>query len=749
MKKSTAALVGLAALLLAAGALIGKPRQTPKVVVLGFDGADPGLIRRYMAEGDLPHLSALEKEGTFQDLEVTNPPQTPVSWGTFTTGLNPGRDRVFDFLVRNPKTYKPAFALMEEGSRRFLLGRWNRWFLPLLPLIALPAIAWLILLAFKRRMGRRGLVLSGTAGLLLAAAAFAFVRAYVPSRVPVPINHLQGKPFWEIAADAGKKCLVFRVPDSFPARPYPEGRLLSGLGVPDMRGRVGTPYIFTTDPTLTAGDNEFSVDIVPVDPAAALPVRTHIQGPFNKPFYEYVVQDASDGATDPKVVEELKRRCEEKLKVGGVKPTIDVPLTLSWNASTCTYELQGQRGTLKVGEWSPWVVLDFEFNRFLHLKGLARFYLLATSPSLRLYMSPLHFHPDDYDEGVALSYPPDYAEHLLQRFGFYKTMGWAVDTWTISSGLSDEDQFLSDMNQTVDAYEKMMKGLLKDGDWDLYVQVYEYTDRAAHILWQYMDPKHPLYRADVAPKYQEALKQAYIRMDTIVGEAMRTLPPDASLVVLSDHGFTSFRRAVNYNRWLIDHGYMALKADTGILTLQDLFDDNRLLFKNVDWSRTRAYALGLGNIYINLKGREREGIVEPGPACDALCAELKRELPEMVDEETGDHPVFAVYTRDELYSGYDPDLTPDLRVTNTPGYRVSWQTSLGGAPERLVEINDKAWSGDHCSLDPSFVPGMFFSNHKATAPPRMIDMAPSILRLLDVPPPKELEGRPIIDGGGG
>jgi predicted AlkP superfamily phosphohydrolase/phosphomutase len=714
-----------------------------KVVVLGFDGADPSLVRKYMEEGALPNLQRLAAQGTFKDLKVTNPPQTPVSWGAFTTGLNPGKNHVFDFLVRDVKTYKPAFALMEEGSRPLLLGRANPWVLPL----ALGLLVFLIAWGAARVSGRRGpvvLAAAAAAGLLLGGGSVAFVRRYVPERVPVPINHLVGTPFWETAAAAGKRCLVFRVPDSFPARPYREGRLLSGLGVPDIRGRVGTPYIFTTDTALSAGSNEFSVDIVPLPGGAPQPVRTKIQGPFNKPFFEYVVQDASDGATDPEVVDRLRKRAEEKLKTAGVQPTIDVPLAISWDtaAGTCTYDVQGQRGTLKVGQWSDWVVLEFPFNPLLRLKGMARFYLLSVEPQLRLYLSPVHFHPDNH--GVAISYPKDYAERLLERFGFYKTMGWAEDTWTISSGLADEEEFLSDMNQTVDAYEKMMRGLIKDGDWDLYVQVYEFTDRTAHVLWRYLDPQHPMYDAAKAPKYEKALRDAYTRMDTIVGEAMAALPKDATLIVLSDHGFTSFRRAVNTNRWLIDHGYLVLKADTGTLTLQDLFDDNRLLFKNVDWSKTRAYALGLGNVYVNLKGREAHGIVEPGAEYDALLADIKRELPQLVDPDTGQKPVFAVYTRDELYKGYDPDLTPDLRVTNSPGYRVSWQTSLGGAPERLIEPNEKAWSGDHCSLDPSFVPGIFFCNRPVAGDPQMLDLAPTILSLSGVPAPKDLEGRALL-----
>ena len=115
-----------------------------------------------------------------------------------------------------------------------------------------------------------------------------------------------------------------------------------------------------------------------------------------------------------------------------------------------------------------------------------------------------------------------------------------------------------------------------------------------------------------------------------------------------------------------------------------------------------------------------------------------------MDPDTGEKPVFAVYTRDELYKGYDPDLTPDLRVTNSPGYRVSWQTSLGGAPERLIEPNEKAWSGDHCSLDPSFVPGIFFCNRPVAGDPQMLDLAPTILSLAGVPAPKDLEGRALL-----
>lgn len=734
------------------GAAVAAPVRTPcakvgepahKVVVLGFDGADPSLVRKYMDEGRLPNLKKLAAEGSFRELTVTNPPQTPVSWAAFITGANPGKNHIFDFLIRDPKTYKPRFALMEEGSRRFLFGRWNGWALPAILAFFLLA-AWSIArLARHRNVFSASLVLAGVIALCASAGAHFFVGEFVPSRLPWPVNNMKGKPFWETAAEAGKRCIIFRIPDTFPAEPYPEGRLLSGLGVPDMRGRVGTPYIFTNDPMLSAGNNEFSVEIVQINPEPGRACETSIVGPPNKLFWDYPLEDAGDGSTDPAVGENLREVAEKRLKAKGVPHALSVPLAVTWDPvkGGCTVEVQGQSADLTVGAWSPWVNFQFSFNRFLHIRGMARFYLLAADPYLRLYMSPLHFHPKN--PNLPISYPRNYARRLLERFGPYKTMGWAEDTWTVSSGLADEEQFLSDMYNTLDAYQSMMRGLIEDGDWDLYVQVFEFTDRAGHILWQHMDPQHPLYNPDRAPRYQEEMAKVYERMDAIVGEARSLLPANASLIVLSDHGFTSFRRAVNYNRWLIDKGYLVLRADTGTMTLEDLFDDNRLLFKNVDWSRTRAYALGLGNIYVNLKGREREGIVEPGTEYAALLTELKASMPAMVDPETGAHPVHAVYTRDELYRGYDPDLTPDLRVTNPPGYRVSWQTSLGGAPESLLETNLKAWSGDHCSLDPSFIPGIFFSSTRFEGDPDMLDMAPTILSLLRLPPRLDHEGRPL------
>lgn len=717
---------------------------SPKVVILGFDGADPKLARKYMDEGSLPNLKKLEEQGCFKELEVANPPQTPVSWGAFMTSTNPGRNQVFDFLRRDPKTYKPSFALNEEGEKRVLLGRYNGPAAAIAVFLLLTAAGFLLSRLFSRKIAAVAISASAIIGAFCAVLAMDFVSENIPSRIPFPINHLKGKSFWETAGESGLKAVVIRHPDTFPAKPFPEGRLLSGLGVPDIRGRVGTPYIITTDYSLKLRDNEFSVEIVPVSSVVYEEKQTvDIPGPYNKPFFAYALSEYEDGCLDDDLREQMKKKGREELERKGVKEIETFPLGISIDTGkeTCTLSISGREVELGKREWSDWIEVEFRLSRLVKVKGLVKFYLMELKPEFRLYMSPIQIHPDN---NIDISYPKDYAKELFRRFGAFKTMGWAVDTWTISSSLSDEEQFLSDMYETEKPYEKMMVSLLKDGDMDLYVQVFEFTDRIGHILWRYMDERHPLYLKEDAPKFQEELRKSYVYMDSIVGEAMALLPADSTLIVLSDHGFASFRKEVNYNRWLVDNGYMTLKEETGLMSLYDLFDDNRLLFKNVDWSKTKAYGLGLGNIYVNLKGREREGIVERGKEYDELLDAICRDLPKITDPETGEFPVCKVYKRDEIYSGYDADLVPDLRVSNNPGYRVSWQTSLGGVPDPLISVNSKPWSGDHCSLDPHWVKGMFFANRRLEGDVNILDVAPSALTLLGRPKPADMEGKVLV-----
>lgn len=719
-----------------------------RVVILGFDGADAALVERYMAEGRLPNLMRLRAEGFYAPLRPTNPPQTPVSWASFTTGLNPGRTEIFDFLRRTDGTYLPEFAMIKVGRKPLLFGARNP---AALGSIAAGGVGILVLAAvfLVRRKALAALLWAVVAAAAAGGSLAILASRYLPREVPTAINPRKGEPFWAAAADAGLRVKVMNVPTTFPAEDHHNESMLSGLGVPDMRGRIGSPSFYTSDEALSLKDNQFSVEIVRLG-ARRGPIDTVIVGPLNQPFYDYVVEDAARGL-EGAARAQARAVAEKRLASRGVRRRLDVPLRIEATGGTATIEIAGTRQTLRPGSWSDWFVVPVPVNpvvdRVAGLTGIIRFKLLSLEPELKLYATPLNFHPQS--QPVPFTQPRSFARDLVREFGLFKTLGWPIDTWSLPSGLTDERHFLEDMEATVEKQEEMMRRFLEKGDDRLYVQVFDFTDRVGHMLWRLHDPGHPLYDARLAALYAGEIPRSYERMDRIVGEALKRIAPKTALIVCSDHGFASFRRGVNYNTWLVKNGFMALRqvTSTGGKTLEDLFDKGELgeFFRYVDWSRTRAYAMGLGNIYINLMGREPQGSVVPGRDYEEVRAAIARQLEALVDPETGEKPVARVYRREEIYSGYDPRLIPDLRAANSAHYRIGWQTALGEVPPQVFEDNLKAWSGDHCSNDPALVPGVLFSTARlARGDPGIADIFPTALALLGVPPVGGIDGRSLL-----
>jgi predicted AlkP superfamily phosphohydrolase/phosphomutase len=722
-----------------------------RVVVLGFDGADARLVESYMAEGRLPHLKALRESGMYAPLRSTNPPQTPVSWAAFATGLNPGRTEIFDFLRRTEGTYFPEFAMIKEGKKPLLFGARNPLFLG-----GGAAVAGLVfggLLAFACRA--RGLALAaGAFGLAVVAGGAAALAAttWLPREVPDATNARKGTPFWTAAAAAGVPSRVIHVPDTFPAESHDRLTMLSGLGVPDMRGRVGSPSFYTSDASLALPENQFSIEIIKLN-ARRGAIDASIVGPFNKPFWDYVVDEAAAGASGADERKTKREAAEAALKAQGVRRRLDVPFRLDASDDTLSITLGGRSETIRPGGWSGFFEVPVPVNplvdRVNGLRGVVRFKLLALDPEIRLYMSPLNFHPTC--QPIPFTSPPSLARDLLREVGLFKTLGWPIDTWSLPSGLTDEQHFIEDLEATVAVQRKIMLGALASGKDRLYVQVFDFTDRVGHLLWRLHDPGHPLYDAALAARWAGEIPKSYERMDALVGEAMAAIGPRTALIVCSDHGFASFRRGVNYNTWLVKNGYMTLRepAVTG-QTLENLFDKGKLgeFFKYVDWSRTKAYAMGLGNIYINLLGREPKGSVAPGREYEEVRNGIVKGLEALVDPETGEKPVLRVYTREEIYSKFDPRVIPDLRAANADHYRVGWQSTLGEVPPNVIEPNLKAWSGDHCSNDPAVVPGMLFSNVRLDAKaPYIADIHPTVLALLGLTPAAGLDGKNLLAPG--
>jgi predicted AlkP superfamily phosphohydrolase/phosphomutase len=689
--------------------------DSPRVVILGFDGADANMTRQWMDEGKLPNLAKLRDEGTFSPLRSTIPSQTPVSWSTFSTGLDPGRHSIFDFLKRDLATYRPSFAASDEGKAKFLYGERNGLVIGGGAGIAVFLVFFLLLKLF-RVGGGRALALALVLGAAVGGALWWVADTWLPKERPVAINNRQGDTFWKLLGEAGKRVRVMRMPVTFPPEPFAHGEMLSGLGTPDLSFRIGKPFYFTSELFFQArGGNEISIEIVElVDNKGT--IDTVIKGPPNKLFPEG-------------------------------EPYIEIPMRLvvADDKSKVDVEVSGSKLSLKTGEWSPWVRFVFPFNPLVKLSGIGRFRLLSVTPEVRLYLSPIQFDPDNLPPVLDVTYPGDFAGRLVERFGLFKTIGWMIDTWSIKAGTIDDAVFHEDVDFTVETDEKMLAGLLAD-DWDVYFHYFEFTDRVQHVMWHHIDEKHPLHTAEGKAKYGNRIFEAYQDMDRIVGEVMEKMPSDALLFVVSDHGFQPWRRTMNYNTWLATEGYLVLKGESEErANLEDLFDQGQF-FQNVDWSRTRAYAMGLGNIYVNLAGREAQGIVQPGAEYDALVAEIKEKLPQYVDPETGDRPVAYVFTRDEAYGAYDPALIPDMFPSNSSGYRVGWQDTLGIVAKQIVEPNLDVWSADHCSVYPPLVDGILLSNRKLTLAdkPYMADVMPTLLDLYGVRSPVALDGKSLL-----
>ncbi|MBI4364404.1 MAG: alkaline phosphatase family protein [Candidatus Latescibacteria bacterium] len=660
-------ILGPVAFLLAIALLASSDTPLPaqpheRFIIVGFDGMDPAVTERLIATGKLPHLSWMKEHGAMRVLKTTNPAQSPVAWSAFSTGSNPGKTRIYDFLRRNPATYYPDFSTVTVRRGKFAFG-------------------------------------------------------FIPTAAPTVTNNRRGTTFWQIASGRGVRTAVLEAPINFPPEKLQNGVLLSGLGVPDIRGTMGTFSYFATDAT-GAGDTEMGGKVARLTVDSSGRARSVVHGPRN-PFAR---RDAEGRIPDLTIPVEFRR-----LKGGGLR-----------------IALQGQVRTVRQGHWSDWYSIRFTVAPMVTVRGIARFHVIETSPEMRVYLSPINLDPRR--PPIAISSPPAYSAQLARKLGLYKTLGWPEDTWALNEEKIDEEVFLQDLNYSFDRQRSLVLDALGAMDPDLFVTVFQSTDKVQHMFWRLIDPQHPMYSRRLAARYADAIDRVYMRADSLVGLLLeRCKDGRTTLLVCSDHGFSSFRKAVNINTWLVRNGYMTLTGTDPARdrNLEDLFGRGTF-WPNVDWGKTRAYALALGQIYVNLKGREREGVVAPGAEYEALRDELKLRFGALRDPETGEIVVRRVYKREELYRGPYFDEAPDLVVGFERGYRVSWQTSLGGIPPELIEPNLRRWSADHCSVDPDLVPGVLFSSRPLHATsPSIVDIAPSVLIRLGVTPPASMDGRDL------
>ena len=315
----------------------------------------------------------------------------------------------------------------------------------------------------------------------------------------------------------------------------------------------------------------------------------------------------------------------------------------------------------------------------------------------------------------------------------------------------DPELLMEDVEFTLKWRERLTYSALGRNDWELLVSIFSTTDRVQHMMYRYYDELHPLYDAEVANREMtffgetirlaDAIPAIYAQMDRVIGEVVERMQADDTLMVCSDHGFQSFRRQVNVNNWLAENGYLKVKSSVNSQSAKALFF--------VDWSQTRAYSLGMGFLFLNLEGREPEGIVPPEEA-DALMQEIREKLIASEDQDTGDRFCKDVYVVSEIHSGPYLSVESDMIIGFVPPYRVSW-ASTGGSlalnadksgPGPVCEDNDSPWSGGHISMALEEVAGVFFSNRKVAIPEggvEALQIAPTALSLLGVDTPGEMD----------
>ncbi len=716
-----------------AGQLTRVPVREParKVFVLGFDGVDPRLCREYMEKGLMPNLTALAKEGTFTDMGTVNPSQSPVSWSSFAVGGDPGQHGVFDFLTRTGQdpTYLPSpESFVGQIEARFFAG--------------------------------------------------------IPIRRPQAINKRGGRAFWDYAAEAGIKTALVMIPVTFAPPRLPNGLAVSGLGVPDLCGTQATYFYLTSNPRkLSLGKMTEMGGVVSILSRNGDVYRGQLAGPPSPLWKQERSKKAAQLANakeqtkqtglpieKKKALEGEVARLQSGLNAFAANPerlSMPIEITPLPGKQMARVQVDEEAQEVTVGTWSGWFRVHFKVTRLISAYGICKVLLQSVTPDVKIYVSPIEIDPER--PVIPICCPQDYTRRLAKKIGLFKTRGWEADTAGLKEGAIDEKAFLEDTFEVMDKHTEMVLETLDEDDWGLFVAVLSETDRISHLMWRLIDPTHPMYDPELARDYGDSIQKVYQKMDSVVGKFRAKVDTSKTdFYVISDHGFRSFRTGVNLNTWLSRNGpgadstrpFMKLRLPANRkYTLEDIFGGNTDFFKTnvydpvegvtkseyyVSWKDTKAFALGLGSIFINLKGRETWGCVAKSEY-NAVRDEIIQGLESLTDPATGQRVVHRVYRGTDIYHGpyANPDSVafPDLVVGFEDGYRVGWQSTLGGISDDILTPNREKWSGDHCGVDPTLTSGILFcTGSLAVKDPNIIDLATTIMATLEVPHPP-LQGR--------
>lgn len=607
--------VVLLSMVVLAGCGIRSAAHGKQVIVIGVDGMDPEFVERHWTY--LPNLAYLRNRGNFARLATTTPPQSPVAWSTFITGLDPAQHGIFDFVHRDPLTLEPFLSMGEMRPPRFMI--------PLGPY-------------------------------------------ELPLTRPQVVSIRKGKAFWELLTEHDVPATIIHMPVNYP--PVKAGEALAGMGTPDLRGTQGMFAYYTDDPDVAEG---------------------------SVPGGRIVRADLSGGHAELRV-----EGPPNPLRRDHAYATVTLNVDIDPDRPFARLAAGDKTAIVREGEWSEWMPVDFALIPHLaSLHGMFRVFARQLHPRLELYVSPVNADPMSPD--LPISTPPALSAEIANHVGRYSTLGIPEDTSALRQGVFTLQEFLSLSRLVLNDERKLLHESLNRFHEGFLFFYFSSVDQNSHVLWGH---------------HEAELLGFYRAVDFEIGEVMRQ-KPNADLMIMSDHGFAFFDRAVGLNNWLQEQGFLVLKAGT----------------EEIDWSRTRAYAMGLNALYVNLAGRERFGIVQPGHERDAVIQRLREGLLAFRDPKNGAAVVEAVSDTNAA--------SPDLIVGYGRGYRASWQTGIGGFSNMVLEDNVDAWSADHC-INAADVPGVLFTTRKLRLRvPALKDLPVSLLALFGLKPATGMTGRSV------
>ena len=595
-----------------------------KILIIGIDAMDPKVTNKLMGEGMLPNFLKLKEMGSFSKLKTILPAESPVAWTTISTGTNPGKHGLFDFVTRNPENYLLEVSITKQKSR-------------------------------------------------------------YSTKFESPVK---GIPFWRITSDAKIPTTIIRWPATFPPDKV-NGVMFSGEGVPDIRGFSSGYYIYTSK---GLDKDEEKIIRVLIDGGV---INSKIFGPLG---------------TDRRSIEEsIQVRLDENKVI---------------------IVVDGKEYPVKVGEWSDWIKISFKVGFMKKVSAITKAYLFSVKPEFKMYLNSIQIDPEN--PVVDFTYPNKYSKELANAIGLYNTLGMPEDTNALNENAITDKVFLEQISQIEDERNKMFWYEFNRFDKGVFAFVFDSGDRLQHTHW---DEKN-LFNVKEGLSVNKEVIDYYVKKDNLLGEVLNKIDNKTALMIFSDHGFTSFERAVSINRWLVDNGFM---------TLTNKYDgkDEGALFKFVDWSKTKAYSMGFAGIYINLKAREGQGIVEETEK-EEIVNDIIKKLENFKDPKNNKRVITHAYKRGEIYHGDYVKDAPDIVIGFEPGYRMSWQSAVGGLTPEPVIDNLKRWNGDHI-VDPSHVPGVLFTNFKTNNEnPGLADIAPTVLDILKIEIPKEIDGKSLV-----